>query len=341
MSNHQHVVKRPVIAALLLDVSGNLHVGSTPTPNAVDSFHRLRQSSIPFRLCSNASKESTATLVKLLDEMGFGISELLPGKDGSGDGSNKVFPPNLVWTSIGAVAQVLKGMGLKRPFFLLSDSARQEVVNAIRQKSDSQPGEEPRVATYDSVVVGLSPRHFDYPSLNTAFRILKGEISATDPPDVAAGGDPCVSSGNTDRAADHPRIPLIATHKAKFIQTESGLSMGPGPFVTALESASGITAHIVGKPTRAFFETVIQDFTAEELGTASAGDAIKGKIAVVGDDVEADLGEGAVELGLWRILVKTGKYRVGDERKPGIVPPDEVFESFSTFIDSLLSDGDR
>lgn len=332
MSNH-HRAKRPPVTALLLDVSGNLHVGSTPTPNAVESFHRLRQSSIPFRLCSNASKESTATLVRLLDEMGFGISELPPGNDGSGDSSNKVLPPNLVWTSIGAVAQVLKGMGLKRcvschatefriyssifygsagayelivfvsrPFFILSDSARQEVVDAIRQKSDSQPGEEPRVAKYDSVVVGLSPRHFDYPTLNTAFRILKGEISATDPPDVAAGGDPCVSSGNTGRAADHPRIPLIATHKAKFIQTESGMSMGPGPFVTALESASGITAHIVGKPTRAFFETVIQDFTAEELGNASTGDAIKGKIAVVGDDVEADLGEGAVELGLWRIL---------------------------------------
>ena len=80
--------------------------------------------------------------------------------------------------------------------------------------------------------------------------------------------------------------------------------MGPGPFVTALESASGTTAHIVGKPTRAFFETVIQDFTAEELGNASSRDAIRGKIAVVGDDVEADLGEGTIELGLWRILGK-------------------------------------
>ena len=192
-----------------------------------------------------------------------------------------------------------------RPFFLLSDSARQEVEDAIRQNSDRQPGEESQVAAYDSVVVGLSPCHFVYPSLNTAFRILKGEISATDPPDVAAGGDPCVSSGNAvDRATDHPRIPLIATHKAKFIQTESGLSMGPGPFVTALESASGTTAHIVGKPTRVFFETVIQDFTAEELGNASSRDGIRGKIAVVGDDVEADLGEGAIELGLWRILGK-------------------------------------
>lgn len=36
------------------------------------------------------------------------------------------------------------------------------------------------------------------------------------------------------------------------------------------------------------------------------------------------------------LVVKTGKYRPGDEEKPGIVPPDEVFESFAAFIDSLL-----
>ena len=37
-------------------------------------------------------------------------------------------------------------------------------------------------------------------------------------------------------------------------------------------------------------------------------------------------------------LVKTGKYRVGDEVRPDVVPPDEVFNSFAEFIDSLLSD---
>ena len=58
--------------------------------------------------------QHNTALVRLLDEMGFGISELPPGKDGSGDGSDKVLPPHLVWTSIGAVAQVLKSMGLKR-----------------------------------------------------------------------------------------------------------------------------------------------------------------------------------------------------------------------------------
>jgi len=36
--------------------------------------------------------------------------------------------------------------------------------------------------------------------------------------------------------------------------------------------------------------------------------------------------------------VKTGKYRAGDETRPGVVPPDEVFDSFAEFIDNLLLD---
>ena len=36
------------------------------------------------------------------------------------------------------------------------------------------------------------------------------------------------------------------------------------------------------------------------------------------------------------MTVKTGKYRSGDETRPGIVPPDEVFGSFKEFVDSLL-----
>lgn len=167
---------------------------------------------------------------------------------------------------------------------------------------------------YDSVVIGLAPSSFDYANLNVAFRILKGEMTnAASPP--------------------YNAIPLIATHKAKYIQTESGLlSLGPGPFVTALENATGVQATVVGKPTKKFFETVINDFSEMEVP-----DFGKNRIAVVGDDIEADLGEGALELNLWRVLVKTGKYRVGDEMRADIVPPDEIFGSFASFIDDLLA----
>jgi ribonucleotide monophosphatase NagD (HAD superfamily) len=160
---------------------------------------------------------------------------------------------------------------------LLSASAREEIV----AKSQLLDGETPSVVTlYDSVVVGLAPSSFDYANLNVAFRIIKGETK--------------------NPLSSHKTIPLIATHKAKYVQRESGLlSLGPGPFVTALEDATGVKATVVGKPTKKFFETVINNFSDMEVSEFGTG-----RIAVIGDDIEADLGEGAVELNLWRILGK-------------------------------------
>lgn len=104
------VKTRPPISALLIDVSGNLHVGSKPTPGAIGALQRLISLGFPFRLCSNTSKESTLDLVKRLDELGFGISKAQSILTQVGhDGSH--ISARLVWTSIGAVAQALKDVG--------------------------------------------------------------------------------------------------------------------------------------------------------------------------------------------------------------------------------------
>jgi ribonucleotide monophosphatase NagD (HAD superfamily) len=138
---------------------------------------------------------------------------------------------------------------------------------------------------FDSVIVGLAPSLFTYEHLNAAFRILMNEQQTSDPhPSPGA----------------KQSIPLIATHKAKYIGSSDGaLSLGPGPFVTALENAASVESEIVGKPTRSFFEAVIRDFRSDNLS-----DEAGGQIALIGDDIEADLGGGAVELQLWRILGK-------------------------------------
>lgn len=171
---------------------------------------------------------------------------------------------------------------------LLSDSARDEVFPHSQESTDPSLG-------YDAVVIGLAPGLFDYEHLNTAFRILTGEDDRT-----ASG-----SSAESSRQC----VPLIATHKAKYIEKDDppGLSLGPGPFVTALENATGFEAHVVGKPTKTFFELVINDFSASELNQnwEDEDEGSTGKIAVIGDDVEADLGGGALELGLWRVLGNT------------------------------------
>ncbi|KIM76977.1 hypothetical protein PILCRDRAFT_12342 [Piloderma croceum F 1598] len=286
---------RPVIRAILIDLSGTLHIGNTPTPRAIEALQRLRKAAVPFRFCSNTSKESTAALRRRLTSMGFEVKS----------DSNK----EEMWTSIGAVHRRLEDMGLKRPYFLLSDSAREECLSMAENNAK---------IPYDSVVIGLAPSLFTYEHLNTAFRVL-------------------VNEHETRRSSSSKTvIPLIATHKAKYIESADGvLSLGPGPFVTALENASGLQAEIVGKPSRRFFQMVIDNLQSEELEHGMNGGV--GEIAVIGDDVEADLGEGAIELGLWRILVKTGKYRPGDESRPGLKPPDEMCESFAVFVDSFLA----
>ena len=119
---NSHGRRRPHIAGLLIDISGNLHVGSTPTPNAVEAFQRLIDSKIPFRLCSNTSKESSTSLENKLDSMGFNLA--MARKNIQSPDGNDVYaidaqeegdtPSQLIWTSLGAVAQFLKEMDLRK-----------------------------------------------------------------------------------------------------------------------------------------------------------------------------------------------------------------------------------
>jgi phospholysine phosphohistidine inorganic pyrophosphate phosphatase len=129
----------------------------------------------------------------------------------------------------------------------------------------------PRIAPEDEapeyVLVGDLGDGFDYARLNAAFRHLMD----------GAG--------------------LVALQKNRFRQEVDGLSLDAGPFVAALEYASGKTALVVGKPEPAFFEAALGDLGLEAR-----------EVAMVGDDAESDVA-GAQRAGLRGIQVKTGKYR--------------------------------
>jgi HAD superfamily hydrolase (TIGR01458 family) len=101
---------------------------------------------------------------------------------------------------------------------------------------------------------------------------------------------------------------LIALQKNRFWMTPDGLSLDAGPFVAAVEFATGKDATVVGKPAPAFFELVLGD-----LGVGP------GAAAMVGDDVETDVG-GAMKAGLAGVLVRTGKYREDFVRDSGVKP---------------------
>jgi phospholysine phosphohistidine inorganic pyrophosphate phosphatase len=115
---------------------------------------------------------------------------------------------------------------------------------------------------------------------------------------------------------------LVALGRNRYFLSNGELVLDVGSFAAALEFAVGRSPIVVGKPSPGFFRAAL-----ESLGVGAA-DA-----AVVGDDVEADVGAGQA-VGLRGVLVKTGKFRPADLDHPS-VRPDAVLESLAGII-SLL-----
>jgi len=114
---------------------------------------------------------------------------------------------------------------------------------------------------------------------------------------------------------------LLALQKNRYWRRENGLSLDAGPFVAALEYASGKTAAVVGKPEKEFFLLALKDL----------GDLKTQEVAMVGDDPEADV-TGAKDAGLKGVQVKTGKYVADAEIGGGA---DLVLESFAGLPEAL------
>lgn len=97
--------------------------------------------------------------------------------------------------------------------------------------------------------------------------------------------------------------PLLAIAANRYFKDTDGLSLDAGPFVVALEYGAQVQAELFGKPAAGFYDVVLADLSRERAETL-----------MIGDDVEADV-NGALALGLQAVLVKTGKYRAGDEQR--------------------------
>jgi HAD superfamily hydrolase (TIGR01458 family) len=138
-----------------------------------------------------------------------------------------------------------------------------------------------------SVVVGDLAEDWTFRRLNEAFRALMREV----PP------------------------AFVALGMTRYWRTSDGLQLDAGPFVKALEFATGRTATVLGKPSPAFFATAL------ELLGARAGDT-----SMIGDDIVGDI-DGAQRAGLRGVLVRTGKFRPVD--LDGSIRPDAVIDSLA------------
>lgn len=148
-------------------------------------------------------------------------------------------------------------------------------------------------AAPDAVLLGDAAQHFTYERLNAAFRIL--------------------IEGGT----------FYALGKNRYFKGETGLELDAGPFVAALEYASGAKARLIGKPSPDYFRQAAKEMKADPASTL-----------MVGDDVEADV-LGAIEAGFMAALVRAGKFRAGDDgkaRKGGA----HVAASLAEVVEALL-----
>lgn len=136
-----------------------------------------------------------------------------------------------------------------------------------------------------AVVLGDLGEAWDFATLNRAFRLLM------------AGRE----------------TPLVALGLTRYWKAEEGLRLDVGPFVKALEYATGKEAVVLGKPASPFFQAAL-----ERLG-ARADEAL-----MVGDDIRGDV-EAAQRAGLRAVLVRTGKFRPTDLELG--VEPDAVLDS--------------
>jgi HAD superfamily hydrolase (TIGR01458 family) len=147
----------------------------------------------------------------------------------------------------------------------------------------------------EAVVVGDAGVFFSYDLMNAAYR----------------------------RLLDGAEFVALAKNRS-FRDHDGGLSLDAGPFVAALEFATGREARLFGKPSEDFFRQA----------AAGVGCPV-GRIAMIGDDVDTDVA-GGMAAGLAGVLVQTGKYVPGQETRipPG---PSRVVRDLAAAVDMLFA----
>lgn len=114
---------------------------------------------------------------------------------------------------------------------------------------------------------------------------------------------------------------IITTSYSDFYVSKNEFKMDTGIFVKMYEALTDKKAINVGKPSEIIYKTAINKFI--ELD--------RNNICVIGDDGFSDI-MGAKEIGMETIMVKTGIYRNGDEKK---YKPNKIIENLSEIIKEI------
>jgi HAD superfamily hydrolase (TIGR01458 family) len=180
--------------------------------------------------------------------------------------------PADVFTAILAAATRLRADGVRRvaPFV-----ARESLADFVDFELEGGMSGSPAGARPDAVVVGDLGAEWTPGLLNEAFRYV----------------------------LDGAR--LVALQRDRYWLGSTGLELDAGPYVAAIEYATGVGAVVCGKPSAEFYQAALE--------------GLPQPAAMIGDDLWADV-DGAQRAGLQGWLVQTGKFRADVLAKSGVVP---------------------
>jgi HAD superfamily hydrolase (TIGR01458 family) len=190
-------------------------------------------------------------------------------------------PEDQIFTPPLAAIAYMKKTGKMTCFLILTGDADRDFAETGTMAQGTTP---------DWIILGDAGDRVTYDTMNTAFRYLMDGAE------------------------------LLALENDRFWMAADGLSLSAGPFVRALEFATGKTAKVMGKPSPDFFNLALQDMHMRPE-----------EVAMIGDDVVTDIG-GAHRAGMKSILVRTGKFRV-DSLLCAEIQPTCIIDTFSCLLD--------
>lgn len=204
--------------ALLLDIDGVICVGREALPGSVAAVQRLRRLGVPLRFVTNTTRRPRRRVLADLRRLGIDVE------------ADEIFTPACIGRDLLAARDLT-------PLLVVHPDLVEDF-----------EGLAPRGAP--AVVIGDAGDHFNYETLNRAFRAIVSGAS------------------------------FFALAKNRYFRDRDGkLSLDAGPFVAGLEYASGEDAIILGKPSGDFFQIVLESLRLPA-----------GEVTMIGDDVEADVG---------------------------------------------------
>ena len=142
------------VRALLLDLDGVIVTAGTAIPGAADAIAAIERRSVPYRIVTNTSAVSRATLSRWSAKLGASIPP---------ERFESALSASAAWT-----ARTFPGQPL---YVLASDDAKSEFSgqHLLTHEEAGAPG-----ATVAAVVIGDSPEEATFDNLNRAFRLVRG-----------------------------------------------------------------------------------------------------------------------------------------------------------------------